>query len=286
MARRADPRIISTQVTGRADRKITPARPAPVVVIIDGDPGMASLAVLLRTRLAVVRTPTASEGLLALKRMAPALVVIDVGLPDLHGADLCRGLRARFPDLPIVLVAHGPATRGVAEIVSQAIDGFFPKPLAWEPFVSHLRALLPDGHGLPEIGPHVARTLDYIARHYHTRLALAPIAKAIGISRAHLAHVFRTQTGTTVGGFVMRMRIELAAERLIHTDDKLDAIAQAVGFADASHLSRVFHRLVGRWPGDYRRNAAGGEHPAPMHDVPTPIQGNSTPAYCRDAVPR
>ena len=55
--------------------------------------------------------------------------------------------------------------------------------------------------------------------------------------------------------YLRHVRIEVAKCLLHSSDEKLDAIAGAVGLNDASHLSRVFSRLVGQRPGGFRRSA-------------------------------
>jgi transcriptional regulator GlxA family with amidase domain len=54
---------------------------------------------------------------------------------------------------------------------------------------------------------------------------------------------------------VNQIRIEVAQSLLLQTRLTLDAIAAQVGLADASHLSRLFRRLMGRSPGSLRRQS-------------------------------
>jgi AraC-like DNA-binding protein len=53
--------------------------------------------------------------------------------------------------------------------------------------------------------------------------------------------------------YVSRRRVERAKEMMVTTDQPLTAIASRCGFADQSHFGRVFRRLVGPSPGDWRR---------------------------------
>jgi len=52
------------------------------------------------------------------------------------------------------------------------------------------------------------------------------------------------------------VRVEIARDLLAHTDENLTEIAAFVGFFDASHLSRVFHQLLGKRPSAFRRSPA------------------------------
>jgi AraC family transcriptional regulator len=56
--------------------------------------------------------------------------------------------------------------------------------------------------------------------------------------------------------FLLGKRVGRAMELLVHTDQSLGEIAAACGFADQSHLTRVFSRTVGVSPGRWRQQRA------------------------------
>jgi AraC family transcriptional regulator len=82
--------------------------------------------------------------------------------------------------------------------------------------------------------------------------SLDELAADAGVHRAHLARVFRSRYGCTVGERIRRLRIEFACERLAGTGDPLATIAIEAGFADQSHFSRSFRAVTGVTPGVFR----------------------------------
>jgi AraC family transcriptional regulator len=86
---------------------------------------------------------------------------------------------------------------------------------------------------------------------------LADLAREVAVHPAHLARAFRQQFGTSVGGYVRRLRLDRAAAELERSDKALAAIALAAGFADQSHFTRSFRRHTGFTPGAYRRGRRG-----------------------------
>jgi len=88
------------------------------------------------------------------------------------------------------------------------------------------------------------------------RSTVEGLAEAIGISSSHLAHLFRAKTGMTVREYLAKVRVQVAKRRLVDTRENLESISEAVGFSDASHLSRVFKKYAGRRPGEYRRQGS------------------------------
>ncbi len=86
-------------------------------------------------------------------------------------------------------------------------------------------------------------------------LTIAELADACGVSARHFQRAFRKSTGETPHHWRMRRRIERA--RILLTEGRLGLaeIALTCGFADQSHLGRVFVRAVGCSPGAYRSRA-------------------------------
>jgi DNA-binding response OmpR family regulator len=69
----------------------------------------------------------------------PEVAIVDVGLPDLDGIELCRRLRARFPDLPILVLTAYVAERERA--LAAGASDFLPKPVVIRDLRSRVRTL-------------------------------------------------------------------------------------------------------------------------------------------------
>lgn len=82
---------------------------------------------------------------------------------------------------------------------------------------------------------------------------LAALARAAGLGPRQLQRRYRAETGTTPMADLRRARCAAAADLLVSTDWPLARIAQATGFCDAFHLSKVFRRHYGLPPGRLRR---------------------------------
>jgi AraC family transcriptional regulator len=82
---------------------------------------------------------------------------------------------------------------------------------------------------------------------------LAAIAARAGVHPVHLAQAFRRWFGCTLGEYVRELRLNDACAALVRSDASIADIALAAGFADQSHLCRVFRRLKGISPKAYQR---------------------------------
>jgi AraC family transcriptional regulator len=86
------------------------------------------------------------------------------------------------------------------------------------------------------------------------RISLRDLAKECHLSISHFAAAFRKSTGESPHRWLLRRRVETAKEMLSSTELAISEIAIACGFADQSHLTRVFAVNVGAPPGNWRRN--------------------------------
>jgi AraC family transcriptional regulator len=89
------------------------------------------------------------------------------------------------------------------------------------------------------------------------RVGLGELGRAVGVHPTHLARVFRTYRGVSVGEYGRRLRLAHAARELATTDIPLAAVASRAGFSDQSHFTRLFRQYVGTTPAEYRRDTQG-----------------------------
>jgi AraC family transcriptional regulator len=102
---------------------------------------------------------------------------------------------------------------------------------------------------------------DLLVANLSNEISLAMVAKACRLSPGHFARAFRASIGVPPHQWLLRCRVDKAQEMMRTSDSPLAEIALACGFADQSHLTRVFACLCGISPGSWRRHHAA-EGPA------------------------
>ncbi len=103
------------------------------------------------------------------------------------------------------------------------------------------------------------RVRDQIHDEFARGLSLETLAYSAGVHRVHLAREFRRRFGCTAGHYIRQRRIEYACQRLAGFHEPLSAIALDAGFADQSHFTNTFRRLVGTTPGVFRAHFASSQ---------------------------
>jgi AraC family transcriptional regulator len=104
----------------------------------------------------------------------------------------------------------------------------------------------------------VERVRTLLAIEPHRRWHLDDLAKAVHCSPYHLARQFRRITGTSVSGYLLRLRLVLASQRLADGADDLAAVAHDLGFASHSHFSARFRSVFGAPPTAVRHVLTAG----------------------------
>src|SRR5436190_500641 len=96
----------------------------------------------------------------------------------------------------------------------------------------------------------------FIEEHSNEGLSLTRVAQAVNISGNYLSEKFKNVTGLKFVEYVARVRFEKACDLLENVDHRISEIAFAVGFQSLSQFNRVFKKLSGRSPTQYRFSLA------------------------------
>jgi|GEM_PF-441220 len=112
----------------------------------------------------------------------------------------------------------------------------------------------------------VQQVLDSIAHDPHATHDIQALAQSVALSPSRLAHLFKQQTGDTIGNTLLGLRMRQAARLLEATDLQVGAIAEELGYASLYYFSRQFHYQFGVSPRGYRDALlhASPDSPAPQ----------------------
>jgi AraC family transcriptional regulator len=111
---------------------------------------------------------------------------------------------------------------------------------------------VPDGRGCL-LAWQVRKVRDYIDSHITGPVSVADLCALFQRSEAHFSRAFKRTFGESPHAFLVRRRLELAAQYMLTTDAALSDIAFRCGFADQAHLCKQFRRAAGETPAAWRR---------------------------------
>ena len=100
--------------------------------------------------------------------------------------------------------------------------------------------------------PLVRKAREYILQHKMEPLSLAAVAQASGASVFHFCKVFKKTTGLKFTDYVGRVRLEDAKTQLLNPSRRISEIAYDVGFQSLTQFNRMFKRVFGQSPTEFR----------------------------------
>ncbi|WP_438446625.1 response regulator [Gorillibacterium sp. sgz5001074] len=94
----------------------------------------------------------------------------------------------------------------------------------------------------------------YIEAHYREEITLQDIADRFFLSREYISRKFKQEFKENLSDYIGRIRIGKAKLLLLNPDSRIAQVAELVGYQDEKYFSKVFKKLTGQTPGEYRKN--------------------------------
>jgi AraC-like DNA-binding protein len=101
---------------------------------------------------------------------------------------------------------------------------------------------------------YVKKAVEYIEMNYSRKMSIAELAHHLGLDRSYLGGMFREKTGVSLQFYLMHYRIGKACELMKNEDLTIGDISRSVGYDDPLLFSKLFKRVHGSSPREYRKN--------------------------------
>jgi len=98
----------------------------------------------------------------------------------------------------------------------------------------------------------VESTLTFLHRNIHRNLSLAEMAEHAGLSVSHFSYLFKQQTGYSPTDYFIHVKLQRACALLSLEDKTINEIAYEIGYEDPYYFSRIFKKVIGVSPQNYR----------------------------------
>ena len=214
---------------------------------------------------------TAVDGQEAIGKIAEAHfdgIITDVRMPVMDGLAMSKAIREKYPQMPILIVSGYNEFDYARKAVRLNIFDYLLKPIDEQELAAALSAMAIQVGQKQRLAPIDGKTeytsenteglaqraLSYIQQHFSDPISLTSVAEEMGVSPAYLSTVFHREIGASYSRTLLKFRMEEAARQLIQTNQKVQQIAQNVGFFSAKHFTHVFHEYYHYSPVEFRLN--------------------------------
>lgn len=99
----------------------------------------------------------------------------------------------------------------------------------------------------------LSHAMEYIRLNSGGHISVAALAGFCHCSESYLSRIFKRRTGVNINVYVNKVRMELAKNHLLLSNESVAEIASRVGFNDPNYFSRVFTQIIGVSPTEFRR---------------------------------
>lgn len=109
-------------------------------------------------------------------------------------------------------------------------------------------------HKIAGFSSTIQKCILYIDFHFAEYLSLQVVANELYINASHLSAQFKKETGITLTSYINRTRIEHSLPLLLEKSRSIESIANECGFGDMNYFARVFKKITGVTPTEYRNS--------------------------------
>lgn len=259
------------------------------VVIIDDEPiiveGLRKSIKWEEKQCRVVGTAYGGqEGMEVILREKPDIIISDICMPNMDGLSMIAAVKSQMPHAEIAILTGYRDFDYAQRAIRLGVCRFLLKPSKMDEIYEALAAMteklqekeadrqeymeeavVQGAEEDPEesidavldnaAGSFIVKNaVQYIEEHYQEKLKLSDVADQVYVSQWHLSKLLNRHTGQNFSEVLNGIRIEKAKELLKNPALRVGDIADAVGFMDIAHFSRVFKKTVGVSANDYRNN--------------------------------
>lgn len=240
---------------------MSPKDGAGPILVVDDDPQVREAhRKLVEEGLPNYPIRLAENGEAALEVMAnevPSLVLLDLVMPNLSGADVLDRMRAdaNLRHVPVIVMSNKMLSLDDVRRIENHTRVTLQSKGIWsdEETITALNRAIFGTDNLPaHTSALVKQAIAYLHQNYTRPVSRWEIAEAVGVSEDYLSRVFNRELNISPWDYLNRYRVLQSRQLLMNTTEAIGSIARQVGFKDQAYFSRVFHKVTGTSPQAFR----------------------------------
>lgn len=199
-----------------------------------------------------------------LRSNTPDVILTDIRMANQNGLDIARYVAEKHLQIQIVFMSAYKEFEYAQKAVEYGVFYYLVKPFSLpqlRDIFEKVRKKLdesPERDGAAGLsqttkyGRSIGRVMNYIEEHYREDLSLNAISEKLSLNPGYISRMLKEQTGKNYTDIIMGIRIDRAVWLLQNTELYVYEIAERVGYQNLKYFYRVFKKVTGKTPNDYR----------------------------------
>jgi len=195
----------------------------------------------------------------------PDIILTDLRMPLMDGIELIKKIRVQDKCTKFIIITCLDEFALVQEALELGVSSYILKHSSGIEEIEHKLKNVCDEldnagitnnrckmENVQHSHPKFTVAMDYIRENFNKNITLQSIADCIGVTPNYLGRLFVAHSKETFTETLNQVRIEKAKELLCDLKLPVYIVANRVGFSNATYFIRVFKRIVGCTPSEYR----------------------------------
>lgn len=207
------------------------------------------------------------EHLQRLSRYDIDMLITDIKMPRMDGFMLIEKARGYMENMPIAVLSGFSEFEYARRAIRHGVMDYLLKPIDKTQLYELLKRVAGLKNKVMETeqeeimiqavdgGEHyvIEHTKSILGKEYDHNFELERLAETVGMNASYLSRLFKLKTGQTITDYLIKIRITKAKELLReHPDLKNYEIAERVGYSDPVYFNKLFKKICGITPKDYK----------------------------------
>ncbi|MCI5648743.1 MAG: helix-turn-helix domain-containing protein [Fusicatenibacter sp.] len=203
------------------------------------------------------------EALALIDTLQPDIVIMDINIPIMNGLQVIKLSRMKHPDIAFVIVSGYDDFSYCREALRLQITDYILKPVNYEEFgscIDNLKIALFEKRVSTAAATekHEERTITgitrYLQEHLSEEISLSVLAEEFHLNPQYISQLFKSEIGVGFLAYFTNIRMEKAKKLLLTTSLSITEVANQAGYGDYRVFTKVFKKLEGITPSQYRRD--------------------------------
>lgn len=220
------------------------------------------------------------EALEVFEREQPQIAILDIEMPGINGLEVARKIRESGKDCAILFLTGFDKFSYAKQAISVRALEYLLKPYneqeliyAVEEAMQHASRFSKQANRHDQAAEGISQAREegneslrlsliredirtYIGKNYREDISMQSAAQAMGYSEAYFCKLFKQCFRVNFSAYLNEYRIEKAKAMMADPRVNIKDVGLACGYSDSNYFARVFKRITGQTPSDYRLTAA------------------------------